>query len=129
MARVEADAEPRVTVEPFDERLRARRASGRSSPPVPAEFSISSHVSRLAALEDLRERGHRPLEAGLEAGAEMRADVEDDAVRLDRARGVDGVAHRLDRLLVDPVVRRREVAEVERVADDAADPGLGRGAP
>ncbi len=63
--------------------------------------------------------------AAVEAGAEVRADVEDDRVRLDRARGVDRGAHRRDRLLVDRVVGRGEVAEVERVADDPADARLG----
>ena len=56
---------------------------------------------------------------------EVRADVEDDAVGADRRRGIHRRAQRLDRLLVDRVVRGREVAEVERVADDAADRRLG----
>ena len=55
----------------------------------------------------------------------MRADVEDDAVGADRARDVDGGAHRRNRLLVDRVVGRGEVAQVEGVTDDAADRVLG----
>ena len=127
MARVEADAEPRMAVEPLDQRRElVERAADRG-----ARAGRVLHQQprvALAALEDPLERRDRPLEPGLEAGAEVRADVEDDAVGLDRARRVDGVAHRLDRLLVDHVVGRGEVAEVERVADDAADPGLARGA-
>jgi hypothetical protein len=53
------------------------------------------------------------------------ADVEDDAVGLDRAGRVDGRAHRLEALAVDDLVRRREVAEVERVHEHGADPRLG----
>ena len=47
----------------------------------------------------------------------MRADVEDDAVGPDRAGGVDGLAQRRHGLLVELVVRAREVAEVDRVDD------------
>ncbi len=95
-------------------------------PPAPAEFSIRSQVSPVvAAVEDPLERSGRPFGPDLEAGAEVRADVEDHAVRLDRGGGIHRRAHRRDRLLVDLVVGRCEVAEVERVADDAADPVLG----
>jgi hypothetical protein len=61
----------------------------------------------------------------LEAGAEVRADVEHDRVGADRARDLHRVAQRGDRLLVHVVLRRREVAEVERVAEDAPHSGLG----
>ena len=54
----------------------------------------------------------------------MRADVEDDPVGVDPARHVDGVAHRRDRLLVDVLLGAREVDEVQRMAEDAFDPGL-----
>ena len=65
------------------------------------------------------------VERGLETRAEVRADVEDDAVGTDRVAGVDGRLERCDRLLVNRSVGRGEVAEVERVADDAADAVLG----
>src|SRR5207248_8566713 len=66
-----------------------------------------------------------PLDPRLEARAEVRADVEDDPVGVDRAADLDRVLERRDRLLVEVVLRAREVDEVERVADDGADPGLG----
>ena len=116
VARVEADAEPRVAVERARRASRARRSSGRSCAPAPAEFSISSHVSPSQRSRICASAAARALEPGLEARAEVRADVEDDAVGLDRARGVDRRAQRRDRLLVDRVVGRGEVAEVERVA-------------
>ena len=75
-------------------------------------------------LEHLLHRRQHARHARLEAGAEMRADVEDDAVGSDRARDLHRVAERRDRLLVDVVVGRREVAEVERVAEDAVQPDL-----
>ena len=56
----------------------------------------------------------------------VRADVEDDPVGLDRGRRRRQCSRRArDRLLVELVVRARQVDQVERVADDAADPGLG----
>ena len=76
-------------------------------------------------LEHLAERGHTALEPGLEAGPEVRADVEDDAVRLDRARGVDGGAHRLEALAEDGLVGRGQVAEVQRMHEHRADARLG----
>ena len=84
-------------------------------PPAPAEFSSSSHVRSEQSSSTSRERRHRPLEPGLEAGAEVRAEVEDDAVRLDRARRLHRLPHRVDALAVELVVRAREVDEVDRV--------------
>jgi hypothetical protein len=55
----------------------------------------------------------------------VRADVEDDAVGVDRAGDVDRGAQRCDRLLVDVVLRRGEVDQVEGVTDDGGDPRLG----
>ena len=76
-------------------------------------------------LEHLLHRGHDAFEPMLEAGAEMRADVEDDGVGADRARDLHRVAQRGDRLLVHGVVGSGEVAEVERMAEDAAHARLG----
>ena len=56
---------------------------------------------------------------------EVRADVEDDAVSLDRARGVHGGAHGLDALVVHRLVRRGEIAEIERMHEHVLDPRLG----
>jgi len=51
--------------------------------------------------------------------------VEDDPVRLDRARDADRVEEGGARLLPHGLVGGREVDEVERVADDRPDPLLG----
>ena len=102
VAGVEADAEARV-------RASASKIVASSSterpivPPAPAEFSSRSHVVSEQRSSALLERRHGPLEAGVEAGAEVRADVEYDTVRLDRASDVDGRLERSDRLLVELV--------------------------
>ena len=123
VARVEADAEPRMPVEPLPER---RELVDRASDRAAGAGRVLHQQPRLvgAELEHLLHRRHDALEARLEAAAEVRADVEDDAVGADPARDLHRVAHRRDGLLVDGVVGRGEVAEVERVAEDAADPGL-----
>ena len=125
VAGVEADPEPRVAVERLERACASSPIERPIVPPAPAEFSISSQVSPSARVEDLLERGGDALEPGVEPGAEVRADVEDDRVGLDRVRRLERRAQRRDRALVDRVVGGGEVAEVERVADDAADPGLG----
>src|SRR3954447_2337009 len=68
-----------------------------------------------AALEHLLHRGHGSLEARLEPGAQVGADVEHDRVGMDGARRVDGRPHRLDALAVDLLVGRGEIHEVEAV--------------
>ena len=98
-------------------------------PPAPAQFSISSQVSPSALGEHPLERRRRRARARLEAGAEVRADVEDDRVGLDRLGGLERRDERADRALETCSSARGEVAEVERVADDPADPRLARGAP
>ena len=124
MARVEADAQPRVAVEPLDKRHElVDRAPDRGAGA--GRVLDQQPGVAVAALEDLGQRRDRAVEAGLETRPEVRADVEDDPVRADRGRRVDGAAHRPDRLLVDLVVGRGEIAEVERVADDAADARFG----
>ena len=104
MARVEADAEARVASEPLDDgrelldRPPDRRAGARGV--------LDQEPGRLAAaLERELECRKRPFEARLEAGAEVRADVEDDAVGLDRAGDLHRVEERRDGLPVDLVVR------------------------
>ncbi len=106
VARVEADPEPRVSVEPVDQRRQLlERAADRAA----GAGRVLDQQPRiaLAALEDLRQRAARAVEPGSKPGAEMRADVEDDAVGVDRARGIDGRLQRGDRLLVDLVGRSR----------------------
>ena len=95
-------------------------------PPAPAEFSSRSQVGPSQRRQRLLEGRRRPLEPGLETIAQVRADVEDDAVRLDRARRRRPCSQeRGARLLPDLLVRGGEVDEVEGVADDRPDPGLG----
>ena len=89
--------------------------------PAPAEFSSSSHVVSVHRSRTCCERRHGPLEAGVEPGAEMRADVDDDAVGGDRAGGIDGLRHRLDGLVVLRLVGRREVDQIDGVDEDRAD--------
>ena len=56
-------------------------------PPAPAEFSISSQVVvRRSARAPARSAGTTRSSPASKPGAEVRADVEDDAVGLDRAR-------------------------------------------
>ncbi len=74
--------------------------------------------------EHLLEGVDGSVEPGLEAGAEMRADVEDHGVRTDRLRRVEREPERVDRLAVDLVVRRGEIDEVQRMAHDPDDVGL-----
>ena len=73
-----------------------------------------------AELESFLQRRHAPFHADFDARAEMRADVEDDAVGVDRAGDLHRVAQCGARLLVDLVVGRSEVDEIERVREHAA---------
>ena len=74
--------------------------------------------------EELGERRNDPGEARVEPLAEVRADVEDHALRADRRGGLERRSHRRDRLGVDLGIGAREVDEVERVAHDRSDPDL-----
>ena len=107
MARVEADPEPGVAVEPVEERDElVERAADR---PARAGGVLHQEPRCRAALEDLAHRGADAVDPGVEAGAEVGADVEDDGVRVDRAGDVDGVPHRRDGLRVHLLVGRGEV--------------------
>src|SRR5581483_607440 len=88
VARVEAETQPGVAVEALEERVQlVERAPDR---PACARGVLHQEPRvAFAAFEDLRERLARAVETAVESGAEMRADVEDDAVRADRARRVD----------------------------------------
>ena len=89
-------------------------------PPAPAESSISSHVVSVQSSSASLIAGTQRFMPAFSPGAEMRADVEHDAVRVDRARDLHRVPQRGARLLVDLLVRRGEVDEVERVREHAA---------
>src|SRR5580765_2307493 len=118
MAGIEADTEPFVAPDSVhDQHELVERASDRSA----GAGRVLDQGPRpfVAALEHLLDRRHRPVEADVETGAEMRADVEDDPIRLDRTGCVDGRPHRLDALRVDRVVRSGKVDEVESVDEDA----------
>jgi glutamyl/glutaminyl-tRNA synthetase len=124
VAGIETDAEVRVPSEPIDEDGQlvdrpADRAAG-------AGRVLEQEPGRVRAPAERPLEGRKhAFESDLEAGAEMRADMEDDSVGLDRAGDVDRVLEGRDRLLVDRLVRSRQVDEVERVADDGTDAGLG----
>jgi hypothetical protein len=125
MAGIEADAEASMAPQPVDERCQLlERATDRPA----GTGGVLDQEPRLVgtALQHLLDRGSRTLQARLEAGPEVRTDVEDDAVRVDRAGCVDGAAERRNRFLVDHVVRAREVAEVDRVDEGGLDAGVPR---
>src|SRR3954463_2844140 len=114
MARVEADAEAWMTVESFVDRCElvdrtADRAAG-------AGGVLHQQPRRVVAeLEHLLDRRENTLQSLLEAGTEVRADVDDDGVRADRAGDLHGRAQGRHRLFVDRIVGGGEVAEVERM--------------
>ncbi len=100
VARVEADPEPRVVVEAVVDRGElVGRAADRAAGAGRVLHQEPEVVVR--QLEQLPQRGNDPLEPGLESGAEMRADVEDDALGPDRVGRLERRAHRRDRLVVD----------------------------
>src|SRR5215831_2894754 len=114
VTRVEADAEPLVPVERVEQdRELVDRAADRAARAGGVLHQQPGAV--VAVLEHLSERRDGTIEPGLEAGAEMRADVDDDAVGVDLGRGRHRRAHRVDALSVDLVVRRGEVDEVQSV--------------
>src|SRR6266540_4088597 len=114
MSGVETDAESLVSLERVeDDGELFDRAPDRS--PGARRVLHQQPRSFVAPVEDLCERRDDTIEARLETGAEMRAHVEDDGVRLDRACRIDGGTHRLDALGIDRVVRSAEIHEVERV--------------
>ena len=91
-------------------------------PPAPAEFSSRSQVCSEQRSSTSRRAGTQRFDARFQAGAEVRADVEDDAVRLDRdTRHRRSSASSSTALAVDRPVVRRQVAEVERVHEHRAD--------
>src|SRR3990170_8545533 len=100
MARVEADAEAGMSVERIEEnRELVDRAADR---PARAGGVLEQQPGRVrATVENLPQGRDAPLDAGLEPRAKMRADVEDDTVRPDRARSIDGGTHRRAALAVD----------------------------
>ena len=90
-------------------------------PPAPAEFSSRSHVLAEVRSSARCSAGSGPLQACVEAGAQVRADV-DDNVRVDRASDVESrpeCSFRLRRELW-----RREIDQIERMTEDVPDPRL-----
>src|SRR5688572_5848838 len=120
MARVEAEAELRVPVQPV---VDGRELVDGAPHRVPGACRVLQEEPGrpLTFGERGLERRGGSLEPCLEARAEVGADVEDDAVGFDRARDGDGVEQRVARFLPQRVVRRPQVDEVERVADDRPD--------
>ena len=116
VARVEADPEPRMPVEPVEQRLQLlERAADRAA----GAGRVLDQQPRVAvaALEDLRERAARCASSpASKPGAEMRADVEDDAVGADRAR----------RRRPSPAARR-STSRGSRVGRGEVDRGRARG--
>ena len=128
MARVEAEAEPRMTVEPLVERreLVERAADGAAG----AGGVLHQQPGLVRAqLQQQPHCGQDALDAGLETDAQVGADVENDPVSTDRTRDLHRVVQRRDRFLVHVVLRRGEVAEVQSVAEDAVETDLGAAFP
>ena len=124
MARVQADAEPLVPSAGVERARPAPRASGRSCPPAPAEFSIRSQVvseqwSRICFIAGTTRSSPASKPA---PWCEPTWKITPSASIA--RRGVHRRAHRRDALLVELVVRAGEVDEVERMDDDRADPEL-----
>ena len=71
-------------------------------------------------------RRRRLVQAGFEPGAEMGADVDDDAVGFDRARDLDGLEQCRARLPPDRLVGRGEVDQVDGMAVTAPIPASAR---
>ena len=87
VARVEADAEPFVAPERVeDERELVERAADRSAGA--GRVLHRSHVRSLQRSSTCSIAGTARSRPVVQTGTEMRADVEDDAVRLDRTGGV-----------------------------------------
>src|SRR5438132_4426130 len=116
MTRVQTDAQAFVPVEGIEDRRELlERTADR---PSRARGVLEQQPGALvAALEQLLQSRHHPAQARFEARSKVRADVDDDGIRLDRTRGVHRGAHGVDALRVDGLVGSREVDEVERVHD------------
>ena len=93
MARVEADAEALVPARGLEQRHElVDRAPDRAAGAGRVLHQQPGAVAR--ELEHLVERGNDAPDADVHPGAEMRAHVEDDGVRVDRVRDLHRVAHR-----------------------------------
>ena len=120
MARVQTDPEARMPVEPVEDDGQLLdgppdRVAG------PGRVLHQQPRGLRAPVEHDPHRRDHPVEARVHPGAEMRPDVEHDAVGVDRAPNVDRVRERRDGLLVEVVLRRGEVDQIERVAQHAAE--------
>ena len=88
------------------------------------ELEEDPRIRALTALERAAEGADDAIETTIEAGAQVRADVEDDPVRLDRAGDLDRVQESVDRLFVDVLLGSGQIDEVDRVTKNCLDPGL-----
>ncbi len=123
MTGVEADAQARVAVERVAEsgelRDRAADRATRAGGVLEAEPELVGRQLEKVA----KRRCHLPDRVA-EAVAEVRADVEDDRVGLDRSRRLHRRLQRLERLLPNRPVAAREVHEVEGMTRDVPDARL-----
>ena len=126
VARVEADAEPLVAVERVDElRELVDRAADRAAG-AGRVLDQQPRVALAALRGSSSARCTTRFMRGVEPAAEVRADVEDRRRRpRSRPRCPPSRTSPSPTCRRSSSVGRAEVAEVERVADDAADPGLG----
>src|SRR5262245_8224232 len=100
MARVEANAEPRMAGERLVER--GQLLEGATDRAARAGRVLHAQPRRLVApFERLGEGGDDALQRGIEATAQMRADVEDDRLGADRAGSVHGRTQGRHALLVE----------------------------
>ena len=119
VARVEAEAEPGVPPEPVDDhRQLVDRAADRSA----GARGVLDQEPRpaVARVERGLERGRDAIERRAESRAEMGADVEGDAVCVDRGRRLRRLQKRLGALLVEVLPVAAEVDQVERVDEHGA---------
>ena len=93
-------------------------------PPAPAEFSISSQRSSVVSSSSSRSAGTTCSSPASKPAPRCEPTWKMTPSAPIAAAASSDDAHRRDRLLVDHRVGRGEVDEVERVADDALDPGL-----
>ena len=124
VAGVEAEPELRVMIEAVEQCCElVDRAADRGSGAGRVLEQDPGPV--VACVERRLECGSGLLEPGVQAGAEMGADVEDDSVGFDGAGDLDGLQERRTRLLPDLAVRGGEIDEVHGVTDNRSDPCLG----
>jgi hypothetical protein len=124
VAGVEADAESGMTVEAVEDDRELGDGAAHRAARSGRVLEEDPRIRALTALERAAEGADDAIETTLEAGAQVRADVEDDPVRLDRAGDLDRVQESVDRLFVDVLLGSGQIDEVDRVTKNCLDPGL-----